>query len=238
MNRKCIAIIEPFYLMANGLKAILDGVMPFAEVLIFETFEDFKDSFDSGGDGAPHFVHFFVSSSIVFKNADFFGQMPQVTVVLLNGDTKIHARLHPLFRFLDISQKEPQLIKSLLALHQSGHPSGHPATSPMAHSAVALSSLHTTPLSPMEPLIKVEEVISSENKTDEAVLSDREIEVLKLVAQGFLNKEIADRLNIAVTTVISHRQNITGKLKLKSVSALTVYAVVNGYVDYSSVYKP
>lgn len=66
-------------------------------------------------------------------------------------------------------------------------------------------------------------------------LSDREIEVLALVAQGFINKEIADRLNIALSTVVTHRKNITEKLGMKTVSALTVYAVMNGYVDINKI---
>ena len=40
------------------------------------------------------------------------------------------------------------------------------------------------------------------------ILSSREIEVLSLIAKGLMNKEIADRLNIALTTVISHRKNM------------------------------
>ncbi len=62
-------------------------------------------------------------------------------------------------------------------------------------------------------------------------LSAREIEVLRLITQGLINKEIADRLNISLTTVISHRKNITEKLGIKSVSGLTVYAVMNGYIE-------
>ncbi len=66
-------------------------------------------------------------------------------------------------------------------------------------------------------------------------LSDREIEVLSLIVQGYINKEIADRLNIGLTTVITHRKNIMDKLGLKSVSALTIYAVMHGYVDISKI---
>ncbi|MBQ8047490.1 MAG: response regulator transcription factor [Prevotella sp.] len=67
------------------------------------------------------------------------------------------------------------------------------------------------------------------------ILSDREIEVLALIAQGFLNKEIADLLSIGLTTVITHRKNITDKLGMKSVSALTIYAVMHGYVDINKL---
>lgn len=67
------------------------------------------------------------------------------------------------------------------------------------------------------------------------VLSDREIEVLSLIVQGHINKEIADRLNIALSTVITHRRNIMEKLDMKSVSALTIYAVTHGYVDIRDI---
>ena len=67
------------------------------------------------------------------------------------------------------------------------------------------------------------------------ILSDREIEVLALIVQGLINKEIADRLNIGLTTVITHRKNIMDKLGMRSVSALTIYAVMHGYVDINKI---
>ncbi len=67
------------------------------------------------------------------------------------------------------------------------------------------------------------------------ILSDREIEVLSLIVQGYINKEIADKLNIGLTTVITHRKNIMEKLGMKSVSALTIYAVMHGYVDINKI---
>jgi len=66
-------------------------------------------------------------------------------------------------------------------------------------------------------------------------LSDREIEILVSVAQGLLNKEIADRHNISINTVITHRKNITHKTGIKTVAGLTVYAILNGYIDINSV---
>ena len=69
----------------------------------------------------------------------------------------------------------------------------------------------------------------------EKILSNREIEVLSLIVQGFINKEIADQLNIGITTVITHRKNIMEKLNMRSVSALTIYAVMHGYVDINKI---
>ena len=67
------------------------------------------------------------------------------------------------------------------------------------------------------------------------ILSDREIEVMSLIVQGYINKEIADKLNIGLATVITHRKNIMDKLGMKSVSALTIYAVMHGYVDINKI---
>lgn len=65
-------------------------------------------------------------------------------------------------------------------------------------------------------------------------LSAREAEVLTLLARGLINKEIADRLNIGVTTVITHRRNIMDKLGIKSIAGLTLYAASAGYIDLNS----
>ena len=67
------------------------------------------------------------------------------------------------------------------------------------------------------------------------ILTDREIEVMSLIVQGYINKEIADKLNIGLATVITHRKNIMDKLGIKSVSALTIYAVMHGYVDINKI---
>jgi DNA-binding CsgD family transcriptional regulator len=60
-----------------------------------------------------------------------------------------------------------------------------------------------------------------------------ELEVLKLVATGHLNKEIADKLGISFNTVLSHRKNITAKLGIKTVSGLTFYCISHGYMSMS-----
>lgn len=66
-------------------------------------------------------------------------------------------------------------------------------------------------------------------------LSDREIDVLKLVACGFSNREIGEKLFISIHTVISHRKNITDKLGIKSISGLTVYAILNKLINTEDI---
>lgn len=70
-----------------------------------------------------------------------------------------------------------------------------------------------------------EKPISNQNE-----LSQREIDVLRLIAEGNINKEIADKLNISINTVLSHRKNITSKLGIRSVSGLSFYAMMHGYI--------
>lgn len=104
---------------------------------------------------------------------------------------------------LNIYQDEISLINDIHRLRQYGHQ----GKGPTAGKATATS------------------------ERPEHELSAREIEVLTLITKGLINKEIADKLHISLTTVISHRKNITEKLGIKSVSGLTVYAVMNGYIE-------
>ncbi len=66
-------------------------------------------------------------------------------------------------------------------------------------------------------------------------LSDREKEVIVSLVQGMSNKEIADHLFISTNTVITHRRNIARKLQIHSPAGLTIYAIINGLIDISSV---
>lgn len=70
---------------------------------------------------------------------------------------------------------------------------------------------------------------------EDSAISFRELEVLKLVALGLLNKEIADRLNISLNTVLSHRKNITAKLGIKTVSGLIFYCISHGYISADEI---
>ena len=62
-------------------------------------------------------------------------------------------------------------------------------------------------------------------------ITAREREVLKLLAEGYYNKEIGKLLNISVKTVEKHRANIMAKLDLHSAAALTSFAIEQGIVD-------
>lgn len=88
---------------------------------------------------------------------------------------------------------------------------------------------------------KIEEILSEclnrkkNGDSDQEELSDREKEILISVVKGMSNKEIADHHNISIHTVITHRRNMARKLKIHSISGLTIYAIINKLVDISDI---
>ena len=81
----------------------------------------------------------------------------------------------------------------------------------------------------------VRSVQSDDDESDTAPLSDREKDVLVCLSKGLKNNEIADQLNISVHTVITHRKNIVRKTGIKSVAALTVYAILNNLLEEKDI---
>lgn len=74
------------------------------------------------------------------------------------------------------------------------------------------------------------ETVSAETDSGNAGLTDREIEVLRLLASGKSTKEIGEELHISTNTVITHRKNLSSKTGIRSVSGLAIYAVVKKYI--------
>lgn len=106
------------------------------------------------------------------------------------------------FHAVNIRCGEAELVGELMRLHHTAHHPIHPD-----HPGGMPRAAEPDPLTP------------------------REREVLTLVARGLQNKEIAERLGVGLTTVISHRRNIVEKLGIRTVAALAVYAFRYGYID-------
>ena len=102
-----------------------------------------------------------------------------------------------------------ELIQAIRQVHQ-GQPTLHPAIA-------------------QKLLAEIAQPVEREPIPDP--LTEREVEVLKLLARGLSNQEIADRLIIGVTTVYSHVSNILSKLHLATRTQAALYALREGYVD-------
>lgn len=81
------------------------------------------------------------------------------------------------------------------------------------------------------------ELFVNDVKTDETIksvavepLTEREIEILKLITQEYSTSEIAKKLDLGVKTIETHRRNLYKKLRVKNVVGLAMYAVKNNIV--------
>ena len=121
-----------------------------------------------------------------------------------------------------INKEHPQVaIVALVTTHLD-----HSMLTPY-NGVIEISDTRSKIMSKMEEFVQCD----TTKNADDVELSKRETEVLVAVAKGMMNKEIADQMNISIHTVISHRKNITRKTGIKSVSGLTVYALLNNLID-------
>ena len=88
-------------------------------------------------------------------------------------------------------------------------------------------------------LHKIEYLIeNSERKKEtkkENIISKREETILQNIALGLTNKEIAEKLFLSAHTVVTHRKNLTKKLGIKTVSGLTIYAIINNIISMDDI---
>ena len=171
------------------------------EIIPMATIRTFHNFNELMDDTPDMYAHYFISAQIYVEHNAFFLPRKRKTIVLASDSPQFQLSGVPV---LNIYESEEKLVKNILKLHQHAHHNRYPVKD-------------------MPPMIPAEH--------PQVLLSAREIEVLVLITKGLINKEIADKLNISLTTVITHRKNITEKLGIKSVSGLTIYAVMNGYIE-------
>lgn len=193
----CIAIISANTLSSIALRSILNDLYRNVEVYAYNTMDGFIR------DSNRHFIHFFVSSDILFRHIDEFETLRNQTTVLSEGpDRRFKAAG---YNVLDISMTENEITGKLIRT---------------------------------KLVSRYEESADNAGKRQvrsEDSLSTREKEVLKLMIKGLINKEIAKALNISVTTVIFHRNNICEKLQTRSIGKLTLFAVLSGIIEINEI---
>ena len=204
-----LAVIDSNTLTCMGLKSLLHDMLPEVTVRCFRSYAELMQ------DTPFDFVHYFVSSNIYFSQVNFFRQLGHRVVLLVQGREQARALGVPA---LDVSQDEHLLIRQVLSLRQMGGCNGEGRNAESFHGpGFAHVRRHDA-----EALRQPD-------------LSPREIEVLALAVKGLINKEIAERLHISPTTVITHRKNIQEKTGIHTLSGLTVYAILNEYVRMEEV---
>ena len=123
-----------------------------------------------------------------------------------------------------------RFVKRMLAAGASGYMLKAGAFEEVAKAlrAVMAGRFYTSPRITDLVLEEYVQRLSGADGGSDGVLSDREREVLQLVAEGRSSRDIAERLHVSTTTVDTHRKHIMGKLGLHSVAELTKYAIRQG----------
>jgi DNA-binding NarL/FixJ family response regulator len=212
MNRIKVLLVDDHQLIIDGLKSLLkntDEIVVAAEA--------------NNGREALRILDL-LEIDVVLMDID----MP-----VMNGiDTlKEMQKLNSRFKVIILSMhQEAGMIKSLMSIGAHGYllkscaqdelisairkvAAGQQFFSP----EVTLSLLNPTPNSPL-------------NTNQPELLTDRETEILKLIAEGFSNKEIGSKLFISHRTVDTHRTNLMKKLNSSNIAGLISYAIKNGIV--------
>ena len=197
-----MAVIDNNVLACRGLQGLLQRLIPIGTIDTFESYEALIENQPN------QYAHFFVSARIYFEHSSFFRQRPFQTIVLTNCENLPPV---PGVLMLNVCRSEEEVVTDLLQLHSHGH--GHGQHRPRASKA------------------ELEALWNNHNEEERQPLTLREIEVATLLAKGLINKEVADRLNISMTTVITHRKNIMTKLGAHALSDIIIYVVMNGYLD-------
>jgi DNA-binding NarL/FixJ family response regulator len=137
-------------------------------------------------------------------------------------------------RSANLFTTQPELLEKTILIGENVHndPSGE------GHKHDVLTTIHL--LEDKETLTrKISELLENQEEghleTRAMELSPRETTIVRLVSLGLTNRQIAESLYLSAHTVMTHRKNIISKLGIKSVSGLTIYAIVNNIITIEEV---
>jgi len=137
-------------------------------------------------------------------------------------------------RSLELFMARPDLLEKTILLQES-HSQGVRPGSPShdVHTSIHLLEEKESIIQKIRSLLDHGDSGDSESLSME--LSPRETTIVRLVSMGLTNRQIAEKLFLSAHTVMTHRKNISAKLGIKSVSGLTVYAIVNNIITIEEV---
>ena len=204
------AIYDPQLLSSEGIKTILEDSPKVNGVEIFDTSKSLNSQLDCNK-----------QNLIVLDYALFKGELAR--------EVEEAVPANPSINFLVISDnEEPARVKRFIAAGIKGF-----LTKSCSEEEIqtALKLILDGGKFYCQSVI---EIIADENQKADLELSEREMEIIDHITKGNSSSQIADRLNISLHTVNSHRKNILKKLGLKSPTELIIYAVKQGWVDLNS----
>lgn len=211
-----VLVVDDHALVREGIKSLLQGI---AEIKVIGEAEDGLDAIEKARNLRPDIVLMDIGMprmTGVEAARHIREEMPAVQVVALT----IHESEEYLFQMLRAGASGYVLKKA------------HPSEMLAAIEAAMRQETYLTPS--MAKGLVTDYLRRMGEGGDEGTyreLTDREREVLKLIAEGYTNPEIAGLLNISVKTVQAHRGHIMEKLDLHRPAALVRYAIRKGLVE-------
>ena len=136
-------------------------------------------------------------------------------------------------QLLDSRQMQPTDPAEAPAVIALSYQYLHPEILQHYNTVIDINDDRETIVRKLQQALAIPQPAGETNESNE--LSVREKEILVSVAKGMINKEIAEQHHISVHTVITHRKNITRKTGIKSISGLTVFAILNNLIEMSEV---
>jgi DNA-binding NarL/FixJ family response regulator len=129
----------------------------------------------------------------------------------------------------DLFIAKPELLEKIVLIQDPHKEALVPGESPYnAHTSIHLMEDKETIINKIRNLLDQRKQDDSTGQSTE--LSPRETTILRHISMGLTNRQIAEKLFLSAHTVMTHRKNISNKLGIKSVSGLTVYAIVNNII--------
>jgi two-component system response regulator NreC len=214
MSKIRVLIADDHAMFREGIRALLGN---YDDVQIVGEATDGKEAVEKVYQLAPQVV------------------LMDITMPAMNG-LEATRRIHkeaPDVKVLALTQHEDsEYILSMLRAGARGYVS-KTATGSELISAIRTVCRGESFLHPLAATTLVDEYLTrvGEEKTEYERLTDREREILQLVAEGRSNREIADRLFISAKTVLRHRTNIMEKLGFHNRTELIKYAISKGLIE-------
>jgi len=135
---------------------------------------------------------------------------------------------------MDLFEQDPFLLEKIILLNvgpREAITTHNPG--PKVHASIHLDEEKEQIIEKIQRLLDESDV--KNEASGSMALSPRETTIVRLVSLGLTNRQIADQLFLSAHTVMTHRKNISSKLGIKSVSGLTVYAIVNNIITIEEV---
>ncbi|MDR7418745.1 MAG: response regulator transcription factor [Armatimonadota bacterium] len=211
-----VLVVDDHALVREGIKSLLQSI---GQITVIGEAEDGLDAIEKARKLRPDVVLMDIGMprmTGVEATRHIRAEMPSVQVVALT----IHESEEYLFQMLRAGAAGYVLKKA------------HPSEMLAAIEAAMRQETYLTP-SMTKGLVTdyLRRVGEGEEETTYRELTDREREVLKLIAEGYTNPEIAKLLHVSVKTVQAHRGHIMEKLDLHRPAALVRYAIRKGLVE-------